>query len=85
MRAQNQLSFSDWQNLILFTQKKKNPSEKFSGGGFRQPATVSSEQWQFRRAVKFSASDGAGGRRRSMAVAVTVNGARWWWWSMEKR
>ncbi|KAK8464180.1 hypothetical protein PHAVU_011G139550 [Phaseolus vulgaris] len=64
MRAQNQLSFSDWQNLILFT--KKNLPEKFFGGGFRRPAAVSGEQWQFWRAVQFPASDGGCGR---------------WWWS----
>jgi len=65
MRVQNQLSFSDCQNLILFTHKK-NPPEKFSGGDLRRPAAVSGEQWQFRRAVQFPASDDSGGR---------------WWWS----
>ena len=63
MRVQNQL-FSDWQYLILFTHTK-NPSEKFSDGGFRRLAAVSGEQWQFRRAVQFPASDD--------------NGGRWWW------
>jgi len=63
MRVQNQLSFSDWQNLILFTHKKKNPPKKFSGSSFRRPAAVSDEQWQFRRAVQFPASDGGGGGR----------------------
>jgi len=39
MRAQNQLSFADWQNLVLFT-KKKSLSEKISGGGFRRSIAV---------------------------------------------
>jgi len=43
---------------------------------WRFPAAVSGEQWQFRRAVQFPTSDdGGGGWQRSMAVAVTVNGA----------
>ena len=60
MRVQNQL-FSDWQNLILFTHTKK---KKIRRKNF--PVAVSGEQWQFRRAVQFSASDGSGGQ---------------WWWS----
>lgn len=48
MRAQNQLSFADWQNLVLFTKKKK-----FVGKNFR---------WRFPM-VNSSGSDGHNGAR----------------------
>jgi len=81
MRAQNQLSFSDWQNLILFTKNKirqKNFQVAVSGGRWQFPASSGSsgERCSLRRATAVVV--GGGGRRRSMAVAVTINGARWW-------
>jgi len=80
MRAQIQLSFSDWQNLILCTQKSVG---KISDGGFQRPVAVSGERWQFWREA--ATAVGGGGWRRSMVVEIMVNGARWWWWSKEKR
>ena len=56
MRVQNQLSFSDWQNLILFTHKKKKSAGKIFRWRFPAAAVVSGEQWQF------PASDGSGGQ-----------------------
>jgi len=73
MRAQNQLSFSDWQNLILFTQKK-NPPENFSNGGFRRPAAVSGERCSFRRAT--TVVNGGGSNGQWCKVVVVVNGER---------
>ena len=73
MRAQNQLSFSDWQNLILFTQK--NSSKKFSGGSFRQAVAVlasgavSSERQRWWSA----AVNGGGNNSQWCKVVVVVN------------
>jgi len=66
MRAQNQLSFSDWQNFILFT-KKKSAGKIFR---WRFPATDGS----FRRRVEVPASGAVSGERRRWWWSAAVNG-----------
>jgi len=70
MRAQNQLCFSYWQNLILFTKKKKSAGKIFR---WRFPAAVSGErrQWWWSAAV-----NGGGSNGQWCKVVVVVNGEK---------
>jgi len=68
MRAQNQPSFSDWQNLILFTQKKNSAGKIF---WWRFPAAVSDERrWWWSVVVN------GGGSNGQWCKVVVVNGER---------